>query len=152
MSDYIIKDGELYHKGAKGMKWGYNKGKKNGKRTAGEIFEDLMGQDEYEDMIDAKNHWLETAKDVPIQSVLHPIRTIKNGGVDPVAYEKYVNAGKEFEQAAKRFKRTPGAQLMYAMELGKDIVDSIKYTFSSAAKKIYDSTYGLRIKLKALRK
>lgn len=26
----------LYHKGTKGMKWGYNEGKRNGKRTAGE--------------------------------------------------------------------------------------------------------------------
>ena len=34
----------LYHKGTKGMKWGYNEGKRNGKRTAGEgpSFSDLM--------------------------------------------------------------------------------------------------------------
>lgn len=27
---------ELYHRGKKGMKWGYNDGKRNGKRTAGD--------------------------------------------------------------------------------------------------------------------
>lgn len=32
----------LSHKGAKGMKWGYNHGKKNGKRTAGEAIEDFI--------------------------------------------------------------------------------------------------------------
>lgn len=33
---------ELYHKGTKGMKWGYTDGSKNGKRTAKEVANDVI--------------------------------------------------------------------------------------------------------------
>ena len=41
MEYYLTISGELYHDGTKGMRWGYNDGKKNGKRTAGEIKEEI---------------------------------------------------------------------------------------------------------------
>lgn len=34
--NYNYQSDELYHWGTKGMKWGYNDGRKNGKKTAGE--------------------------------------------------------------------------------------------------------------------
>lgn len=39
----------LAHGGKKGMKWGYNDGKKNGKRTASDIIKDKLGFDERAD-------------------------------------------------------------------------------------------------------
>lgn len=37
---WVKNSDELYHRGKKGMKWGYNDGKRNGKRTAGDHEED----------------------------------------------------------------------------------------------------------------
>lgn len=37
---WIKNSNELYHGGKKGMKWGYNDGKRNGKRTAGSILDE----------------------------------------------------------------------------------------------------------------
>lgn len=36
---WIKNSNDLYHSGKKGMKWGYNDGKRNGKRTAGDDVE-----------------------------------------------------------------------------------------------------------------
>lgn len=44
MSDYIYSGGELYHAGKKGMKWGFNFGRKNGKRTAEEELAEHLRQ------------------------------------------------------------------------------------------------------------
>lgn len=39
------KNTQLYHSGSKGMKWGYNNGKRNGKRTAEEELADAQDEE-----------------------------------------------------------------------------------------------------------
>lgn len=72
----------LAHKGTKGMKWGYNDGERNGKRTAGEddpalkiVAENKKALDAYSDMIEdiadvITPEWLKKIWNTPIYQLL----------------------------------------------------------------------------------
>lgn len=58
----------LAHKGKKGMKWGYNDGKENGKRKAGEDmtdeeFTEMLGKSAFEEYNKAESDYKKAQKD-----------------------------------------------------------------------------------------
>lgn len=106
---YYKTGGHLAHAGKKGMKWGYNDGNRNGKRTASDILKDKLGVDEYQRMKEAKKEKHEsTMRYVVAQGNKDSINVVKR-------YQEYREAGRKYEKAQAEFYKTPMGALPSAI-------------------------------------
>lgn len=156
MTNYNIKykDDHLAHAGKKGMKWGFNDGQKNGKRTADpewKLYEEIDN--------DSKDYWL-TAKKNPDGSYRVPdTYTVKKGSdgkkyskttyrnvhsdkvytkFDQAVDKKNAKAKKEAAYVIKRAKRRTSAERVAnkAVDLYEDAEKKINKTKRSAKKTV----------------
>lgn len=114
------KNNYLMHKGKKGMKWGFNDGKKNGKRTADpewKMYEEVNQ--------DSKDYWL-TAKKNPNGTYRVPETYTVKRGSDGKKYSKKtyrtVNSDKvytKFDQAIDKKNAKARKQAAYVIKRAK---------------------------------
>lgn len=128
----------LEHKGTKGMKWGYNDGKRNGKRTAGEAIKDALGYDERLRAGNATSAVREANKDVNYHTkqlqetrskVLSGEYFDRDNGSHTIlephekslakAKEKRDSAIQRASETAAAYKKTP----LYKIEKAKDKIE-----------------------------
>lgn len=148
------KNNYLMHKGKKGMKWGFNDGKKNGKRTADPEWKMYEEVDQ-----DSKDYWL-TAKKNPNGTYRIPeTYTVKRGSdgkkyskttyravnsdkvytkFDQAIDKKNAKAKKEAAYIIKRAKRRTSAERMAnkAVDAYEKVEKGINDTKKSFSKKL----------------
>ena len=157
MYEIKYKDDHLAHAGRKGMKWGYNDGKKNGKRTADPEWKMYEEIDQ-----DSRDYWL-TAKKNPNGTYRVPdkqtysiprsgsglkdslkttYRTVHSDKVytkfDQAVDKKNAKARKEAAYAIKRVKRRDNAERIAnkAVDMYEDAEKKINKAKKSAKKTV----------------
>lgn len=109
------------------MKWGYNDGNRNGKRTASDILKDKLGVDEYQRMKEAKTEQFQSAMRFEVA------KGNKNDSINVVKrYQEYREAGRKYEKAQAEFYKTPMGALP---GLANKIVSGANYIAEKLNKK-----------------